>query len=175
MAQNNGEIENLEQQEAVEKMKELVGHNAICLFTTNLSESPLRTRPMSTQQVDDQGNFWFFSGEESDKNFEIKDDDRVQLFFSNPGRSEFMTVHGYASIVRDRNKMEEIWTPIVKAWFKEGKDDPELTLIKVCPEEAYYRDTKSNKMVSLIKILASMMSGKTMDDGVEGKINPNVI
>jgi general stress protein 26 len=175
MAQNHGEIENLNQREAIEKMKELVDHNAICLFTTNLHEIPLQTRPMSTQQVDEQGNFWFFSGEDSDKNFQIKDNDHVQLFFSNPGKSEFMTVHGYASISRDKKKIDEIWSPVVKAWFKEGKDDPELTLIKVTPEEAYYWDTKNNKMISLIKILVSMVSGKTMDDGIEGQINPKVL
>jgi general stress protein 26 len=175
MPKNHGEIENLDQQEAIEKMKELVDHNSICLFTTNLNEIPLRTRPMSTQEVDDQGNFWFFSGEESDKNLAIKEDDRVQLFFSNPAKSEFMTVQGTASILKDRNKTEDVWSPIVKAWFKEGKDDPNLTLIKVTPEDAYYWDTKNNKMISLAKILASMVSGKSMDDGVEGEINPRVI
>jgi hypothetical protein len=38
----------------------------------------------------------------------------------------------------------------------------------VVPDEAYYWDTKNNKMVSLIKIVGSMFSGKVMDDGVEG-------
>jgi general stress protein 26 len=175
MQENQNNIQDLNQRESIEKMKELVDHNAVCLFTTNLTEAPFHTRPMSTQQVDDQGNFWFFSGEESNKNLEIKEDARVQLFFSNPGKSEFMTVHGYASIFKDRHKVEEIWSPIVKAWFKEGKNDPDLSLIKVAPEQAYYWDTKNNKMVSLIKILASMVTGRTMDDGVEGQMNTKVL
>jgi general stress protein 26 len=170
MAQNQGEVENLSQQEAIEKMQELVKHNAICLFTTQITDTPLHTRPMGTQQVDDQGNFWFFSANDSDKNSEIMEDDQVQLFYSNTSNSEFMTVYGHASISRDRNKIDEIWDVMAKAWFKDGKDDERLTLIKVTPEEAYYWDTKNNKMVSIIKILASMVSGKTMNDGIEGRI-----
>ena len=42
--------------------------------------------------------------------------------------------------------------------------------IKVSPLDAYYRDTKSNKFVSLLKTGISAVTGKTMDDGVEGKI-----
>jgi general stress protein 26 len=123
---------------------------------------------MATQKVDDDGCFWFFSSEESHKNFELEKDPRVQLFYSNPGKSEFMTVFGQATIVKERDKIEEFWTPFVKAWFKGGKDDPSLALIQVVPDEAYYWDTKNNKMVSLIKIVGSMFSGKVMDDGVEG-------
>ncbi len=164
------EIENLTHQEAIEKMQELVKHNAICMFTTNVKEAPLHTRPMGTQQVDDQGIFWFLSAEDSDKNAEITEDNEVQLFYANTSNSEYMSVYGHASISRDQNEIDQIWSPIAKAWFKEGKEDPRITVIKVTPEEAYYWDTKHSKMVSMVKILASMVSGKTMDDGVEGKM-----
>ncbi len=60
---------------------------------------------------------------------------------------------------------------MVKTWFQEGKDDSSLTIIKVVPQDAYYWDTKNNKLVSLIKIMASVATGKTMDDGVEGKLS----
>jgi general stress protein 26 len=170
MAHNQGEIENLSQQEAIEKMRELVKHNNTCLFITQVTDTPPHARPMATQQVDEEGNFWFLSGDDSDKNSEVMEDSQVQLFYSNPAAAEFMTVSGNASISRDKNKIKELWNSIAKAWFKGGKDDPRLTLIKVTPEEAYYWDTKSNKMVALIKILAAMVSGKTMDDGIQGKM-----
>lgn len=120
--------------------------------------------------MDDEGNFWFLSDEESRKNFELKADSRIQLFYSNPSKYEFMTVYGHAVQYKDREIIDDLWTPVAKAWFKEGKDDPSLTAIMVIPDEAYYWDTKSSKMVSLVKILASMVSNRTMDDGVEGKL-----
>src|SRR5688500_1832491 len=93
-------------EEGIAKMKELVGHNAICMFTSSVEEVPLQTRPMTTQEVDDQGNFWFFSSKSSHKNYEVKTDSRVQLLFANTSESEYLTVYGTASVVEDRSKIE---------------------------------------------------------------------
>ena len=43
-------------------------------------------------------------------------------------------------------------------------------MIKVIPQEGYYWDTKNNKVISLIKIATSIVTGKTNDDGVEGTL-----
>jgi general stress protein 26 len=166
-----GNVKDLHQKEAIEKLKEIVEAANTCLFTTKLEQVPLQTRPMSTQEVDNEGCLWFFSDEESHKNMEINQDDRVQLFYANPKGYEFLSIYGEAEILTDRAKIEELWSPMVKTWFQEGKDDPNLSIIKVTPLDAYYWDTKHNKMVSLLKIAASLVSGKTMDDGVEGKLS----
>lgn len=170
MKNEDEDVQHLEHSEAIEKIKELVKHNGICLFTTHLTEVPLQTRPMSVQEVDDDGNFWFLSAKDSNKNWEINEDPRVQLFFANTGSSEFLSVYGHASMYTDRQRIEDIWSPVAKAWFQQGKDDPNISVIKVSPEDAYYWDTKNNKAVSLIKIMASVVGGRTMDDGVEGKM-----
>ncbi|MEP6926878.1 MAG: pyridoxamine 5'-phosphate oxidase family protein, partial [Ginsengibacter sp.] len=89
---------------------------------------------------------------------------------SNQSSSEYLSIFGTAEIIFDKNKIEEMWSPIAKAWFTEGKDDPSISLLKVTPQEGYYWDTKNNKMISLIKIATAIVTGKTMDDGVEGKL-----
>ena len=165
-----GDVKDLTQQEGIAKMKELAESAKVCHFVTVLSATPLSSRPMATQEVDDAGNFWFLSKESSHKNSEIDDDPEVQLFFSNHSSAEYLTVFGYAEVIKDRSKLEELWTPIAKAWFNEGKDDPEITVIRVRPVDAYYWDTKNNKLVSLIKIADGPITGKTMDDGIEGEI-----
>ena len=170
MENNASKIKNLSHEEAIDKFKELVKHESICLLTTCLTRVPLTTRPMSVQKVCDQGNFWFLSPSDSDKNREIADDPRVQLFISNPSNYEFLSLYGKATISRDQQKIDEFWNDILKAWFPGGKDDPKITVIKVTPEEGFYWDTKDGKLVSMIKILASAVSGKTLQEGVEGKI-----
>jgi len=170
MDKEASKIKNLTNQEAIDKLKELVKHEATCLLTTNLSQVPLNTRPMAVQKVCDQGNFWFLSSSDSDKNVEIEKDPRVQLFFLNTSKYEFLSIYGNATITRDRAKIEELWTDIAKAWFEQGKDDPRVTVIKVAPKEGYYWDTKDGKLVSLIKIAASAVTGNTLQEGVEGTI-----
>jgi general stress protein 26 len=170
MKNEASEIKNLSHGEAIEKFKELANHQSVCLFTTQLTKVPLTTRPMSIQKVCDQGNFWFLSPSDSDKNYEIAEDPRVQLFLSNTSDYEFLSLYGKATITRDREKIEELWSDIAKAWFHEGKDDPRITVIKFAPEEGFYWDTKDGKLISLIKIAASALTGKTYQEGVEGSI-----
>lgn len=164
------EIKDLSGNEGLQKMKELVKEIDFCMFCTNLNEQPFSTRPMSTRDVDNQGNIWFFSKADSNKNLEIKQDDKVQLLYAKPGNSEFISVYGEADIIKDREKAEELWSVWAKTWFNEGADDPELTIIRVRPEEVRYWDTKHNRMVSLLKIVAGAITGKESDDGVEGNI-----
>jgi general stress protein 26 len=165
-----GSVKNLSDGDAIKKMKEMIDSSGICLFTTQLSEKPLSTRPMGTMKIDANGDIWFFSNSYSNKNREIEDDSKVQLFYSNNSSSEYLSIYGEAEILNDQEKVDELWNPIVKTWFHGGKTDPDITVIKVRPEQAYYWDTKHNKMVSLLKIFAGAVTGVTMDDGVEGQI-----
>jgi general stress protein 26 len=167
-----GEIKNLSRSEAIDKMREIAEKIDMCMFCTLPENFPLETRPMSTQKVDDDGNFWFLSSIDSHKNNEIAQDMHVQLIYSDPGSVTFMTVNGVATISREKQKIEELWKTHAKVWFTEGKDDPRITVIKVSPNDAYYWDTKHNKMVALMKMISSIVTEKTMDDGVEGKIRP---
>lgn len=167
-----GDLKNLVSREAKEKLKEMCTDIRICMFCTDLGNAPINTRPMSVQEVDEEGNIWFISSKSSNKNFEIREDNRVQLIFSDAGDSKYLSVFGYASIYRDKATIEKMWSPIAKAWFEEGKNDPDVSIIKVAPLDAYYWDTKDGKIISLLKIAASMATGKAhLDGSVEGSMN----
>lgn len=164
--------ENLHSQEAVKKLKELSESARICMFCTELSTLPNNARPMSLQECDQEGNLWFISSSDSNKNFEIKDDNRVQLYFMNNGSSEYLSIFGKAYIYTDKNTIEDKWSSFANAWFEEGKDDPKVTIIRVTPDETYYWDTKAGKFVSMVTFIASAVTGIKTDnsDGVEGNL-----
>jgi len=162
--------QNLTSQDAIDKLKELIKSESICFFCTQLTQQPITTRPMSTQEVDENGNIWFLSSIKSNKNAEIEENDGVLLFYFNPSNYEFLSVFGNASIHTDREKIYEMRTPFAKAWFKDGKDDADISLIKVVPQSAYYWDTKNNKIISMIQMLAAIVTGNTPDDGIEGTL-----
>jgi general stress protein 26 len=163
---------NLQAHKGVEKLNELVTAINICLFCTNLNRNDGATcRPMSAQEVDGEGNIWFFSDIHSDKNREIQHDNLVQLVFSHPGKNSYLIVNGDAEITTDQILIQEKWSPVVKIWFKEGKDDPNLSLIKVNTQNAYYWDTDGNKMINFFKMLASVATGSNLVTGVQGSIN----
>ncbi|HYG14747.1 MAG TPA: pyridoxamine 5'-phosphate oxidase family protein [Bacteroidia bacterium] len=164
------EQKNLYSEEAINKLQELAEDADIAILTSGLTNLPLSACPMSTRDVDEHGHLWFLSTANSDHNHNIARDNRVQLFYSNHSSSEYLSIYGTAEILKDRTKIDELWSSMAKTWFNEGKDDPNLTVIKVMPLEAYYWDTKTNKMVSLFKILSGAITGKENDDGIQGKI-----
>ncbi len=161
--------QNLTHLEAIKKIKELSEKAKICMFCTELDRLPVNSRPMGLQETDDNGNLWFISSATSNKNFEIKEDRRVQLFFMNNSDSEYLSVYGEASIYKDKSTIEDKWSPMANAWF-DGKDDPNVSIIRVEPKETYYWDTKAGKLVSLLSFVTSAITGNKTDnsDGVEG-------
>ena len=97
-------------------------------------------------------------------------DRKVQLLFQGSAHSDFLCINGTATISKDKNKIKELWEPIIKAWFTEGVDDPRISVIKVEPEHGYYWDNKHGNAVAGIKIMIGAALGKTLDDSVEGKL-----
>ncbi len=165
-------IKNLTHKEAIDKLKDLVKDIMVCLFCTDLKTDDGSTcRPMSAIKVCDQGNIWFFSEKSSDKNKAIAADKNVQLFFSHPAKSSYLVVNGEATIISDKAKIEELWTPVAKIWFKEGKEDPNISIIKVTPATAYYWDTDGNSMINFLKMAASVVTGNNLVSSQEGTIS----
>lgn len=161
----------LSAQDAIAKIKELVEKAETCFFCTNARTSESSgARPMSVQQVDEAGNLWFLSADDSHKNEELAADPVVQLYFQGSAHSDFLMLSGTATVSRDKVKIKELWEPIVKTWFTEGVDDPRITAIKVAPTEGYYWDTKHGQAVAGIKMLIGAAIGKTLDDSIEGKL-----
>ncbi len=165
--------ENLNNKDAVKKLKELSESARICMFCTELSTLPNNARPMSLQECDDEGNLWFISSNDSNKNFEIKEDNRVQLYFMNNGSSEYLSIYGKAFIYTDKTTIEEKWSVFANAWFEEGKEDPKVSIIRVTPDETYYWDTKAGKFVSMLTFITAAVTGNKTDnsDGVEGNLS----
>ncbi len=158
-------------QEALKKMKEIAEATKSCFFCTDIKTgSPMSVRPMAAQQVDDEGNFWFLSSNDSHKDAEIKQDAHVQLLFQETHHSGFLSVYGAASISADKEKIKELWEPILKTWFTGGVDDPRISVIKIKPMDAYYWDNKHGNAVAFVKMAVGAVIGKTLDDTVEGEL-----
>ena len=154
--------------EAVEKIKEIVKKAESCFFCTGVAASA--ARPMNVRDVDDHGNLWFLSSADSHKNLDLEANPSVTLYFQGSPHSDFMVLNGHATVSRDQARIDDLWEPVIKTWFTEGKDDPRITVIKVTPSDGYYWDTKHGNMVAGLKMLIGSMTGQTLDDSIEGRI-----
>lgn len=159
--------------DAARRIREMAEDAESCFFCTNAPESETRgTRPMGVEKVDEDGHLWFLSASDSHKNREIQSDPRVRVFMQASKHVGFLVLDGTAHIHRDQKMIDELWDPIMKTWFTEGKSDPRITVIEVVPVTGYYWDTKHGGLVAATKMVIGAAIGKTLDDSVEGRLQP---
>ena len=165
--------ENLVGRDAVERIADAVEKTETCFFCTHAGgDAPSGVRPMAVREVDDAGNLWFLSADDSHKNLELEADPRVDLYFQGSPHSDFLHLTGRATVSRDPERIKELWSPLVNNWFTEGMDDPRITVIKVTPTEGYYWDTKHGNAIAGVKMLLGAATGKTLDDSIQGTVRP---
>lgn len=169
MGKSISPTENLSGSTAIEKIKSIAEAAGTCFFSTNLKKGT-NSRPMALQEVCDQGNLWFLSDITSEKDKEIQEDSAVELYFMNNSKYEYVFIKGNATISQDRALIEKYWSNFANAWF-DGKDDPNISVIKVTPTDGYYYETKENKLIAMSKMLFAAATGSKIEDGgVEGSL-----
>ncbi|CAN5506612.1 hypothetical protein BH10BAC3_BH10BAC3_07470 [soil metagenome] len=156
-------------EEGLNKLKKMIESIGICMFITKINNVN-HVRPMATAKVEDNGNLWFFTKLSSLKIDELKSNSEVQLLYSHPGMDSYLDVIGYAFIETNRDKMKEFWSPLIKAWFPDGIDDPEICLLRVEVDSAYFWDSGTNKMVSFFKMIAAAVTGTQVAEGEQGNL-----
>ena len=147
-------------QDEHKKLWELIKDLRVTMMTTTEADQTLRSRPMYTQQAEFDGQLWFFTKDDAPKTDEIEQDRHINLAYAEPDNDTYISVSGTARLVHDKQKAEEIWSPMVKAWFPEGLDDPHLGLIRVEPTQAEYWDASESKMVQLFKMGKAIAQGE---------------
>lgn len=156
-------------QESIEKLKGLIEDIDFAMLTT-IAGGKFRSRPMSTQKFEFDGDLWFFTSDKTHKVEEIEADNRVSVAYAKPEDNHYVSVFGRAQIVKDRAKIEELWNPILKAWFPDGLDDPTLCLLKISVEEAEYWDSPNSTLVQIAGFVKALVTGQQADGGEYGKV-----
>ncbi|MEG0886244.1 MAG: pyridoxamine 5'-phosphate oxidase family protein, partial [Janthinobacterium sp.] len=134
------------------------------MFTTSNDTRTLTSRPLTQQQIDEQGQMWFFVSDEAAYTRDLLNNPQVNVSFADTGDSLYVSVCGHAELLKDRAKAEELWSPLVKAWFPGGLDDPTLSLIKVTIQSAEYWDSSASKMMQFFEMAKAALTGDTPKD-----------
>ncbi|WP_445735834.1 pyridoxamine 5'-phosphate oxidase family protein [Mariniflexile sp.] len=154
----------------VKKLKALIDGPKVVMMATRLDKIPFSVCPMTLQQVDEQGDIWFFSSKDSSHFEDITFDNRVQIIYLDDDNQIYISIFGNATHVEDDKKTDELWSPMLNNWYN-GKDDPNLVLLSLNVENAYYWDSEENKLVSFFKMIGGAISDGTSGFGNKGEIN----
>jgi general stress protein 26 len=155
----------------VKKLAKLIKGIEVAMLTTQDDDGTFRSRPMATQQTEFDGTLWFFTHASAHKVQEIDREHQVNLSYADPGGNRYVSVSGLATLVRDRTKIDELWSPVLKAWFPDGKDDPDAALLRVDVNKAEYWDAPSSTLVKLVGFTKAVLTGKEYRPGDNQKLN----
>lgn len=129
-----------------------------------------RSRPLATLRMDAEPSLWFLTSISSRKIEEIDDASVVGLSYSD-GRSDFVSVVGPAQVIRDRDIIAGLWTPMAKVWFPGGVEDPDLAALRVQIHRAEYWDGPDGTLTQLYAITKAVLTGDTEALGDHSKLS----
>ncbi|WP_127137192.1 pyridoxamine 5'-phosphate oxidase family protein [Flagellimonas oceanensis] len=156
--------------EGLRHIRTLIDEQKTVMMASELDTVPFSICPMTLQQMDQQGDLWFFVAKDSGLFQDIEKDNRVQIIYNDEQKHTYISIYGNATHIIANQKKDELWNSNLLTWF-EGKDDPNLALISVNMGSAFYWDNENAKLVSLFKIGKGGSVKEESGSGVKGYVN----
>ena len=166
--------EDLRGADAVERIRDLVKKAETCFFCTAVSVGDTgATRPMSVQEVDDEGHSVVPERERQPQESRDRRGAVGSPLLPGVRARRLPDAHRAGDREpRSQARIKKLWKPVLKTWFTEGEDDPRITVIRVAPSGGYYWDNKHGAAIAGVKMLIGAAIGKTLDDSIEGRVAP---
>jgi general stress protein 26 len=152
----------------IAKLIELARDIRIAMLTTVDAEGHFVSRPMAQQEIEPDGQLWFFAERGSHVVSQIQANPHVGLTLSS--NDVWISIDGDAELVDSVDKAEALWNSWVEAWLPQGPSDPSVVLIKVVPHTAEYWDTPGGRVASVISLVKSKVTGKPYEGSENAKI-----
>jgi general stress protein 26 len=128
------------------RLRKLIKNTRVAMFTTVAGDGSLHSRPMATLKTPFDGELWFLTRATAPKTEEIRDNQQVSVSYADPDGERFACLGGTATLVKDAEKVSELWSRRLRDWFPEGKKAGDLALIRVKVDRAEVWDPKSGSM-----------------------------
>lgn len=106
------------------------------MVATNAPNGTIHARPMAVGEVDDACEVWFVTEKDSHKVDEIVAD-ATALVTGQNDRS-YVSLSGVLDIIHDPERVAALWKTSWDAWFPEGRNDEDVTLMRLRPKIGEY-------------------------------------
>lgn len=111
-------------------------------------------RPMTAVTEGDAGPIWFFTSRQTDLAGDALGGRAAVATMVDKGHGIFACVHGRLMPEPDREMIDRLWNPFIAAWY-EGKDDPDIALLRFEPGEAEIWENGSSLMAGIRMLFGS--------------------
>ncbi len=146
------------------KLRELLKGLDHGMLTTSDEHGNLHSRPMlNNGQVDFDGDIWFFSYGDSDKCREILKNPQVNVAYASPDQGLYVSTTGKAEVLKDLDRMKQLWESALKKYFPGELEEPGIVLIHIEVEMAeYWHRSENGGQEEQKKITLTHLAGKIL-------------
>ncbi|PJI85461.1 pyridoxamine 5'-phosphate oxidase family protein [Luteimicrobium subarcticum] len=144
-------------------VRDIVKDARFAMLATLDATGAIVSRPMTVQEVEFDGDLWFFADASSAQVSQIRSGTPVNVAFTTS--SSWLSVAGPARVVEDRDKARELWNTVVEAWFPDGPDSPAVVLLKVEAATAEYWASPGGRISTLLSLVRAKVTGERDEGG----------
>lgn len=152
----------------ISKVTDIINDSRIGMFTTINEKSALVSRPLAVQDVQNDGDMWFFTSEDTSQVAHVRANPAVNVSFGKG--TEWVSVAGTAQIVTDRQQIRDRWNQAVEAWFPDGPETPGVVLLRVDSDSAEYWTSPGGTAATVLQWVKSKVTNSRMSVGESGTV-----
>ena len=123
------------------------------------------TQPMTAFAEEENNQVWFFTRDDLAFSQEVVRTPDGRLILMSKDKEVFADVRGVMSLERDAARIDKYWSPMVAAWYPEGRADPRLTLVRFVPEEGQVWVSKQGLIRLAFQVAKANLSHTTPNLG----------
>jgi general stress protein 26 len=139
----------------------LLRDHRLGVLTTVAPDGTLMARPMALQEVEFDGDLWFFAERGSRKAAHVAAHPGVNVAVGSG--ATWVSLAGTAEVVHDVAKKRELWSTAVEAWLPEGPDSPQSVLLRVHADSAEYWDAPGGRVATLLSFVKAKVTGERLE------------
>lgn len=156
-------------EQAIDQVWEMMEDIRTCMLVTKQGLT-LRGRPMHAFPSREEGCVWFLTDRRGHADDELARDPQGALTFANASKNDFLSVSGECEVTDDRAKIDELWNDAARAYWPEGKGDPNIRVLRFLPSDAEYWDGTASSIMITLKMAAARLKGERADLGDNRKV-----
>jgi len=156
------EKEQLSGDAAIEKVRELLPRFQSAMLITHTAQGEVHVRPLALQGDASTfgGTLWFFTDRRSRKVGESEAGGPVSIVCQSDEHSVYLHLTGKAAVIDDKQRMRELYTPVLRTWFPQGLEDEHLALLRFDAEAGTYWRVKGGMVLSAISFAKAVATGQ---------------
>ncbi|MFD1796445.1 general stress protein [Paracoccus aurantiacus] len=137
---------------------------------TGMLEVDGRFVPMSHSVVEDDPHLWFITAKDTPMAKAAAQGVAARYLICSDGKGIYADIEGDMVVSDDREKLDQVWGVVASSWFEDGKQDPDLQLVRYTPKSAEVWVTEGGAVGFLYQVAKAKVTGEKPDLGSHGSV-----